>query len=94
MRLQRHKENPILLPHPLHAWESLNVFNAAVVHHNGLFHMLYRAQGRDYVSHIGYAVSEDGVHWARLDRPVLSPRDPWEVRGVEDPRVTEIDGVF
>ncbi len=94
MHLQRHPTNPILLPHPLHPWESLNVFNAAVIHHNGLFHMLYRAQGLDYVSHIGYAVSEDGVHWARLDRPVLSPRDPWEVRGVEDPRVTEIDGVF
>ncbi len=94
MRLQRYPHNPILLPNPVHAWEALNVFNAAVVYHNGLFHMLYRAQGLDYVSHIGYAVSEDGFHWSRLDRPVLSPREPWEARGVEDPRITHLDGVF
>ncbi len=94
MELQRYEGNPILLPNPFHRWESLNVFNAAVVHHNGLFHMLYRAQGPDYVSHIGYAVSEDGFRWARLDRPVLSPKDPWEVRGVEDPRVTRIGDAF
>ncbi len=94
MHLQRHPKNPVLLPHPWHSWEALNVFNAAVIHHNGLFHMLYRAQGWDYISHIGYAVSQDGVHWARLDRPVLSPQEDWETRGVEDPRITEIDGVF
>ncbi|RMF37014.1 MAG: glycosidase [Chloroflexi bacterium] len=94
MVLQRVPENPILLPNPLHPWEALNVFNAAVVHHNGLFHMLYRAQGLDYVSHIGYAVSEDGVRWSRLDRPVLSPETPWEARGVEDPRITPIGDTF
>lgn len=92
--LTRHPANPVLLPNPFNAWESLNVFNAGVVHHNGLFHMLYRAQGRDYVSHIGYAISEDGAAWSRLDRPVLSPANEWEARGVEDPRVTCIDGRF
>ncbi|RME59630.1 glycosidase [Candidatus Parcubacteria bacterium] len=94
MYLQRHPANPILTPYPLHPWEALNVFNAAVVHHLGLFHMLYRAQGLDYVSHIGYAVSEDGVHWSQLNKPVLSPDAPWETRGVEDPRITKIDDVF
>ena len=92
--LQRYPGNPILQPNPLHPWEALNVFNAAVVRHNGLFHMLYRAQGRDYVSHIGYAISEDGFHWARLDKPVLSPTTEFETRGVEDPRVTRIEDTF
>jgi predicted GH43/DUF377 family glycosyl hydrolase len=78
----------------LNAWESLNVFNAGVVRHNGLFHMLYRAQGVDYVSRIGYAVSEDGLHWSRLDQPVLSPATKFERRGVEDPRVTRIGDTF
>ncbi len=92
--LRRYPGNPILKPNPLHPWEALNVFNAAIVHHRGLFHMLYRAQGLDYVSHIGYAVSEDGFHWARLDRPVLSPATEFETRGVEDPRVTRIGDTF
>ncbi len=94
MRLHRHPKNPILLPRPTVPWEALNVFNAAVIHHNGLFHMLYRAQGVDYISSIGYAISEDGVHWSRLDEPVFRPQEPWEARGVEDPRVTYLEGTF
>lgn len=94
MVFQRHPDNPLLKPNPLNAWEALNVFNCAVVHHNGLFHMLYRAQGRDYISHIGYAASADGVRWNRMSDPVLSPADANETRGVEDPRAVEIDGAF
>jgi beta-1,2-mannobiose phosphorylase / 1,2-beta-oligomannan phosphorylase len=95
MLLKRHPANPILYPDPLQAWKSINVFNPAVIHHNGLFHMLYRAQGVDYVSRIGYAVSADGLSWNSLEKPVLAPhqgRDDY--RGVEDPRITPLDGKF
>jgi len=95
MRLTRHPRSPLLYPNPLHQWEALNVFNPAVIRHNGLFHMLYRAQGVDFVSRIGYAVSVDGLDWNRLEKPVLAPhqgRDDY--RGVEDPRVTPLDGAF
>ena len=88
MKLVRHPANPLLAPYPLNAWEALNVFNPGVVHHNGLFHMFYRAQDVSYVSRLGYAVSADGVHFNRLQQPVLSPQDEWETRGVEDCRVT------
>ena len=94
MRLKRHPANPVLLPDPSSDWENANVFNPGVLHHNGLFHMFYRAQGLDWVSRIGYAVSEDGVHWNRLRRPVLAPVDGTDSRGVEDPRVVEIEGTF
>ena len=94
MQLVRHSSNPILLPDPSSDWETYNVFNPAVIYHNGLFHMHYRAQGLDWISRIGYAVSADGVHWNRLRRPVLEPKDASDARGVEDPRVTEIDGTF
>jgi len=93
-KLERHPANPILLPDPTSDWECTNVFNPAVVHYNGLFHMFYRAQGLDWVSRIGYAVSADGIRWNRLRRSVLEPHDGTDSRGVEDPRVTEIDGVF
>ncbi len=94
MKLQRHPRNPILLPDPTSDWECYNVFNPAVIHHNGLWHMWYRAQGLDWVSRIGYAVSRDGLHWNRLRQPVLEPHDATDARGVEDPRVVLIDGVF
>lgn len=90
MKLQRHPASPILKPNPLNEWEALNVFNCAVVHHNDLFHMFYRAQGADYVSRIGYAVSTDGVHFNRLQQPIFYPETEWETRGVEDPRVTHL----
>jgi predicted GH43/DUF377 family glycosyl hydrolase len=94
MKLERHVANPLLLPDPTSDWECYNVFNASVLFHKGLFHMHYRAQGLDWVSRIGYAVSEDGIQWNRLRRPVLTPIDAFDARGVEDPRVVEIDGVF
>jgi len=93
IRLERYPQ-PVLLPDPASEWECCNVFNPGVIYHNGLFHMFYRAQGLDRVSRIGYAVSEDGIHWNRLRQPVLSPLEPWESSGVEDPRVVEIEGEF
>ena len=94
MLFLRHPENPILLPDPASDWETYNVFNPAVIYHNGLFHMFYRAQGLDWISRVGYAASADGVHWNRLRRPVLEPQGAFEDRGIEDPRISEIDGTF
>lgn len=91
LELVRHPQSPLMYPKPLHQWEAMNVFNCAVTQHNGLFHMHYRAQGVDFISRIGYAVSQDGLHWNRLDSPVVAPhngRDDY--RGVEDPRVTPV----
>ncbi|MFQ5436404.1 MAG: glycosidase [Anaerolineae bacterium] len=94
LRLHRYAQTPILLPDPASDWECYNVFNPSVIYHNGLFHMHYRAQGSDWTSRIGYAVSEDGIRWNRMRRPVLEPVDGTDSRGIEDPRVTEIDGLF
>jgi predicted GH43/DUF377 family glycosyl hydrolase len=94
MLFRRYPGNPVLVPDPHHAWESVNVFNAAVVRDRSLFHMLYRAQGVDYRSAIGYAVSVDGYDWSRLDKPVLRPGEEFETRGVEDPRVVALEGAF
>jgi len=94
MELVRNPPHPILLPDPTSDWETYNVFNPAVLYHNHLWHMFYRAQGLDWISRIGYAVSLDGIHWNRLRQPVLDPLDEGDSRGVEDPRVVEIEGNF
>jgi predicted GH43/DUF377 family glycosyl hydrolase len=94
MKLKRYASTPILLPDPTSDWECYNVFNPAVIYHNGLWRMWYRAQGLDWISRIGYAVSADGIHWNRLRRPVLEPADVTDSRGVEDPRVVWLDGRY
>ena len=92
--LHRNASTPVMTPDPSTTWENYNVFNPSVIYHNGLFHMHYRAQGMDWISRIGYAVSDDGVHWNRLREPVLKPEFDYESRGVEDPRVCLINGTF
>jgi predicted GH43/DUF377 family glycosyl hydrolase len=94
MRLHRHPHNPVLLPIPDSDWECYNVFNPGVIYQNDLFHMFYRAQGLDWISRIGYAVSRDGIHWNRLRQPIFAPLDDTESRGVEDPRVTFLEGRY
>lgn len=96
LKLKRDMRNPLLLPVPEHSWESRFIFNGAVVYDENekLFHMLYRAMGVDDVSRIGYAVSTDGIHFSRLDKPVFSPANDFETKGCEDPRLTKIDDEY
>src|SRR5690606_14676234 len=94
LTLTRYAGNPILLPSLVNEWESDNVFNAAVVERDGLIVMLYRAQGLDRISRIGCAVSTDGVRFNRLKEPVFVPEADYEEFGVEDPRVTYLDGWY
>ncbi|MEZ0537607.1 glycosidase [Caldicellulosiruptoraceae bacterium PP1] len=101
IKLTRISEKPILEPKKEDAWQSSAVFNAAVIYHRGLFHVLYRATdlppharyGR-YISKIGYAVSADGLNFFRFDRPVMEAVCDQERRGIEDPRITQIDDTF
>ena len=46
------------------------------------------------MSRIGYAVSKDGITWNRLRRPILEPSNETDSQGVEDPRVTALDGRY
>ncbi len=101
IRLQRLSDQPILRPRPENPWEAAAVFNCAAILANGLVHLIYRAtditsngdQGV-YINSLGYAVSADGLHFNRLQQPILKNDAEQELRGPEDPRIVEIDGVF
>lgn len=101
IKLKRLSKDPILKPKPHHNWEAAAVFNTAAIYHNGLVHLVYRAtdvtsngkQGK-YINSLGYAVSQDGIHFNRLEDPILINDVPQELRGPEDPRIVEIDSVF
>lgn len=92
--LRRLESKPILSPQGKH-FESAGVFNPAVIKVGEKTVMLYRAQDKKGTSRIGYASSDDGVHFTRRAKPVLSPDAPYEKGGgVEDPRVVEINGQY
>lgn len=87
-------------------WENSDTFNPAATVINGGIALLYRAEDNiaqgigSRTSRIGYAYSEDGLHFQHHGAPVLYPGgDSWEEfdapGGCEDPRVcmTE-DGLY
>ncbi|NOZ74791.1 MAG: glycosidase [FCB group bacterium] len=101
MKLRRLRSDPVLLPDKENAWESAAVFNAAVIQHDHYFHMIYRATnlgghekyGR-YINSLGYARSNDLIHWERYQEPILINDVPQESRGPEDPRIVKIENEF
>lgn len=99
--------NPILSPSsketfvcPLQqktiAWSEKNVLNPAAVVKNGKVYLLYRSQDSAMTSRLGLAVSDDGLHFTKMQQPVLYPANDsmkqYEWRGgVEDPRIVETE---
>ena len=91
--LRRFEDNPILRPITDHYWESRYVFNPGIIRLRNKIYILYRASGNDEVSHIGLAISSDGFHIdERLENPIFGPKQNWEKRGCEDPRLVLIEG--
>lgn len=88
------------------AWESNDTFNPAAAVYNGKIAVLYRAEDHSgqgigqRTSRLGYAESQDGIHFVREKKPVFYPKDDKQKDlewpgGCEDPRiaVTE-DGIY
>ena len=89
-----HGGEPVLVPQGS-GFEANGVFNPAVIHHDGRYVMLYRAQDAKGTSRLGRAVSEDGIHFVRDAEPALVPEAPYELKGgVEDPRLVKIGATF
>jgi predicted GH43/DUF377 family glycosyl hydrolase len=76
----RLSQDPIVSPRG-NGFESAGTFNPAVVKKDGKFVMLYRAQDQKGTSSLGYATSDDGVHFVRLSEPVLVTETPYEKVG-------------
>ncbi len=91
---RRLSDTPILAPRG-DGWESAGTFNPAVVERNGRVVMLYRAQDKAGTSRLGYAESQDGIHFTRRSEPVLRPEDDYEKDGgVEDPRLVQFGDTY
>ena len=96
--VRRYAHNPILTKGEIpYAVET--VHNAAVVKHGGEYIMLFRSHLRTGRSIIGLARSRDGLRFVVDAQPFLVParEEPfaaYEEFGVEDPRVTRLEGGY
>jgi len=75
-------------------FENKGVFNPACIQTDGITHMFYRAINHNDVSSIGYCQLVDNKVVKRLKEPVLFPEYDYEKKGVEDPRITLLEGTY
>lgn len=54
-------------------WEERNVLNPTAVIKDGKVYLMYRAQDINGTSRIGMAISDDGLHFEKMEAPVLYP---------------------
>ncbi len=82
LSLDKPKTNPLISPKSENKWEAFTTFNPAAIYENGKVHILYRAQGFDYTSVVGYASSADGLSVdERHDKPCYVPKESFEATG-------------
>jgi predicted GH43/DUF377 family glycosyl hydrolase len=101
IKMRRSEKNPILMPIAGNVWEADGAFNGCPVQDGSNIHFVYRAVSAPQMiaghelplSTIGYALSNNGVHFEGR-RQFIKPEYDWEQFGCEDPRVTKMDGKF
>lgn len=77
--LHKPDKNPLISPKSDNDWEAFTTFNPAAIYEADKVHLLYRAQGFDYRSVVGYATSSDGLMVDyRQSYPCYVPTMPFE----------------
>jgi len=98
MSIKRYEKNPILVkedvPFPVNS-----IFNAAPVFYKGQYLLLCRVEMPNGRSSFVLARSNDGLNFKVDDNICLKPEDhgdwcDYVAWGIEDPRITEIDGAY
>ncbi|MDA1316767.1 MAG: hypothetical protein O3B87_01940 [bacterium] len=98
LKCEKFRNNPLLEPLEKHPWESKAVFNPAAVEINNVVYIIYRTTSSDNQSHLGLAISYDGISIdERLEDPIYPLRTVFEKSeisghpaGAEDPRITKM----
>ena len=88
------KNEGIILEKTNLEFENKGVLNPACFQAGDLIHMFYRAIGKNNISSIGYCQLNSNKIIKRSTKPILYPEFDWEKGGVEDPRITFLDGTY
>jgi len=96
--LQRFEGNPIITLEDI-PFRCNTVFNGTVAKKGNRYYHLLRVEGQQGYSVFALAISKDGLHFTVEDKPVMVParKGPfarYETMGIEDPRITELEGVY
>ncbi|MBU0581014.1 MAG: glycoside hydrolase family 130 protein [Candidatus Margulisbacteria bacterium] len=98
--IHRWEGNPLLTLEDI-PFRCNTVFNAAATKFQGIYLLLLRIENLEGHSVFVIARSEDGYHFEVDEKPCMEPAgkglEPfyfYEKKGVEDPRISEIDGVY
>ena len=94
--VKRYEKNPILTKDDI-PYKVETVHNAAVAKYDGKYVMLFRSHKDNGRSIIGIAHSDNGFDFTAGGEPFMTPAkdEPfaeYEAFGVEDPRITPLDG--
>jgi predicted GH43/DUF377 family glycosyl hydrolase len=88
MHWQKSHLNPVLETGGSGEFDERGLGEPAVFFADGAFWMLYVGRDKDEQRRIGWARSEDGVHWQKSSRPgVIAGDQPWNAAVVCDPEV-------
>jgi len=86
------KEGTIISP-TSRKFESRAVLNPGVLQIGDTVHIVYRAVDKNHISTLGYARLDGPLKVVeRMKEPIYQPLYKYEKKGVEDPRLTMIDG--
>jgi predicted GH43/DUF377 family glycosyl hydrolase len=96
--VRRWENNPVLTAEDV-PYEVSTVHNAGVVRHRGRYVMLFRSHLPTGRSVLGIAESDDGFGFRVAPEPFMTPAKEgpfaeYEEYGVEDPRVTPLEGRY
>jgi len=96
--LHRFEGNPVISLEDI-PFRCNTVFNGAVVKKGDEYYHLMRVEGQQGYSVFALARSKDGLHFTVEGKPVMIPalKGPfarYETRGIEDPRITELEGIY
>ena len=75
-------------------FEDGGVLNPTCIEKDGVVHMFYRAVRKGNFSTIGYCQLIDNQIIYQSDCPVLVPEFEYESKGLEDPRITYLNGLY
>jgi predicted GH43/DUF377 family glycosyl hydrolase len=92
--------DPVLQPGPPGSWERRNVADCEVIKTGDKYEMFYTGSyriGVTWFASIGYAWSDDGIHWIKdsVNNPIFTVQDDSLTSGwVEAPTVIIIDSLY